>query len=161
MVDNDLFLTGSVDNIILNKKKKTCYIFNIRKAKKIPSQVYKSDKNLAIIYNLLLFRFINREKRNYQIRIGFEFVETFKHLLLDLSTYKIGEAGVGYFSDKWSSMEELILDPEDFFEKFRKNIFFIRFSLGNIISALDQLLEMISECAQPYYIERNHKNLKK
>lgn len=160
-VDNDFYLMGSVDFILFHKKSNTCHIFNIKKVKKIPENAYKSDRNLAIIYNVLLFRFLHRNSRNYQIRIGFEFLENYQELLKQIINYKIGNPILAYTTDKRNFMEEIILNPPDFFKNYKNHIFFIPFTLDNLMQSLTGLLEMINECFDAHYIERNHKNLKK
>ncbi|MHA1298130.1 MAG: hypothetical protein ACTSO9_01650 [Candidatus Helarchaeota archaeon] len=160
-VDNGLFLMGSVDFIVFDKLNYKCFIFIIKKSSKIPKKVYKSDKNLVLIYNLLLFRFIHRKKRNYQVRIGFEFLKNFSFLLEKVTNFKIGNPAICYTSKKKEFIEEFISNPIDFFKKYQNQIFFIPFNFSNLFKVLNNLHEMISECKEPNYIERNHKNSKK
>ncbi|MFX0133421.1 MAG: hypothetical protein ACFFDN_07245 [Candidatus Hodarchaeota archaeon] len=160
-VDKDLFLMGSVDLILFNDKSKTVHVFNIKRVKKIPKYAYISDKNLVIIYNLLLFRFLYRERKNYQIKIGFEFLENYQFLLKDFATYKIGNPGLGYTTNKKEFIKELMLNPSVFFKNYKNQIFFIPFNFENLMNSLNELLEMINGCKDLYYIERNHKSLKK
>lgn len=160
-VDKDFYLMGSVDFIIFNDKSKTIHVFNIKRVKKIPTYAYKSDKNLVVIYNLLLFRFLYRERKKYQIRIGFEFLENYQNLLKQVINYRIGNPILGYTTNKRDFMEELMVNPSDFFKKYSNQIFFIPFNFENLMNSLNKFLEMINECKEPYYIERDHKSLKK
>lgn len=57
--------------------------------------------------------------------------------------------------------EELITNTENFFKKYREQIFYIPFNLKNLKNSFNQLEEMISECTEEQYVERNHNNLKK
>ena len=160
-VDNDFYLMGSVDFILFNDISKTIHILNIKRVKKVPKYAYKSDKNLVVIYNLLLFRFLYRERKKYQIKIGFEFLEKYQYLLKQLINYNIGNPILGYTTNKRDFMEELMVNPSDFFKKYSNQIFFIPFNFENLMNSLNKFLEMINECKDPHYIERNHKSLKK
>ncbi|MHA1378675.1 MAG: hypothetical protein ACTSRG_09860 [Candidatus Helarchaeota archaeon] len=160
-MDNGLFLMGSVDFILLDKLNDKCFIFNMKKTKKLPRKAYKSDKNLLTIYNLLLFRFLHREKKKYQIRWGFEFLENYQKIVQDISNFEIGEPGICYTTNKKECMGDFLSDPITFFKIYKEQIFFIDFDINNVVAALNQIVEMIDECKEPYYIERNHKNLKK